>query len=192
MNTRLLSCCIGFSLLSGAVCAQNVDMPKRKPGQWEIKMESAMMQGMVTTMEQCIDEKSDAEMQKKSMQGNDGGKSNCKLVSSKKTASGWEADTVCKQEKTTISGHTVMSGDFQSAYQMDSTTTFEPPMHGMKEMKSTMKVRYLGACKADMKPGDTTVNGVKIGQGGAAGQAPKMSQEDMKKMMEAMQKMKPQ
>lgn len=190
MNIRLLSCCIGFSLLSGAVCAQSFDMPKRKPGQWEIKMESSMMQGMVTTMEQCIDEKTDAEMQRNSLQGQ--GKSECKLVSSKKTANGWEMDTVCKQEKTTISGHSVMSGDFQSAYKMDSTTTFDPPMHGMKEMKSAMKVRYLGACKPDMKPGEVSVNGAKVGQAGAAGQAPKMSQEDMKKMMEAMQKMKPQ
>lgn len=187
MNTRLLICGLGLSLLSGAICAQNFDMPKRKPGQWEIKMESAMMRGMVTTMEQCIDEKTDAEMQKQNMQGQ--GKSDCKLTSSKKTASGWEFDTVCKQEQTTMSGHSVMSGDFQSAYQMDNTTTFTPPLQGMKEMKSTMKVRYLGACKADMKPGDMTVNGMKIGQGGAAGQ-PKMSPEDMKKMMEAMQKMK--
>lgn len=89
-----------------------------------------------------------------------------------------------------MTGHTVMSGDFQSAYQMDNTTTFEPPLQGMKEMKSTMKVRHLGACKADMKPGDMTVNGMKLGQGGAPGQAPKMSPEDMKRMMEAMQKMK--
>jgi hypothetical protein len=191
MNKRFLAASIGLGLFVGAVCAQTFDMPKRKSGQWEVKMESAMMHGMVTTMEQCIDEKTDAEMQKNSMQGQ--GKSDCKLVSSKKTANGWEADTVCKQEKTTITGHSVMSGDFQSAYQMDSTTSFDPPMQGMKEIKSTMKVRYLGACKADMKPGDATVNGVKIGQGGAAGgQAPKMSQEDMKKMMEAMQKMKPQ
>lgn len=86
MNTRLLICGLGLSLLSGAICAQNFDMPKRKPGQWEIKMESAMMRGMVTTMEQCIDEKTDAEMQKQSMQGQ--GKSDCKLTSSKKTASG--------------------------------------------------------------------------------------------------------
>lgn len=137
-------------------------------------------------MEQCIDEKTDAELQKRSLQGN--GKSECRLISSKKTLRGWEVDSVCQQGQTTIKGHTVMVGDFSSAYQMDSITTFSPPVQGMSEMKSTMKVRYLGACKPDMRPGDMSMNGVKMGGVGYPGQAPRMTPEQMKKMMEAMQK----
>ena len=186
MNKPALAAGIGLSLLSAAICAQNLDMPKRKPGLWEVKMESAMMHDMVMTMEQCVDEKTDAEMQKQSMQGD--GQSHCKLSSSKKTTNGWEFNTVCKQEQTTITGHSVISGDFQSAYRMDTTTRFEPPMQGLTQMQSSMNVRYLGACRADMKPGDVTVNGTKIGQGDASGQTPKMSPEQMKQMMDPLKK----
>ena len=192
MKKHLLVVGVGAGLFWGFAVAQNPEMPKRKPGQWEMKVESTMMRGMVTAMEQCIDEKTDADMQKKSMQGQ--GKNDCKLVSSKKAAAGWEFVSVCKQEQTTITSRSLVSGDFSSAYRMDSTATFEPPMQGMKEMQSTMHVRYLGACKAGMKPGDMMVNGMKVGQGGlptGRGQVPQMSAEDMKKMMEAMQKGRP-
>jgi len=186
--TGVLMALIG-ALGCSLVGAQSVDYPKRKPGMWEMKMESAQMPGGMTTL-QCIDESTDAAMQKRAMSGN--GKSDCKTTSSKKTATGWEYDSVCKSDGTTITGHVVVTGDMQSAYQMDMLSQFDTPMMGNREMRSTMKVKFLGACKAGMKPGDMTVNGMTINMqsGGGKGGKPAISQEDIKKMIEEMQKAK--
>lgn len=176
---------LGFSVAS----AQTADFPKRKAGMWEMKTESAQMPAGMTVV-QCIDEATDAEMQKKAMTGN--GKSDCKMTSSKKTATGWEYDSVCKSDGTTITGHVVVSGDMHSAYQMDMVSRFDPPMMGQREMRSTMKVKHLGACKAGMKPGDINVNGMTMNMQSGGKGTPKanMSQEDIKKMIEELQKAK--
>ena len=132
-------------------------MPKRKAGMWEMKMENPMMHGISVTTLQCIDEKTDAEMQKSAMKQKD---YECSKQSFKKTSNGFEAESVCKSDKMTVTSKIVASGDFQSAYKMDMTSRMDPTPQGMPaEMKSTINVRYLGAtCEAGMKPGDTKVN----------------------------------
>jgi hypothetical protein len=46
---------------------------------------------------------------------------------------------------------------------------YDPPQSGLTD--STMRVasRYLGACPADMKPGETRMPGVAAGKGGRGG-----------------------
>lgn len=175
--------------LSGFALAQAADFPKRKPGLWEMKMESAQMPTGMTTL-QCIDEATDEDMQKKAMSGD--GKADCKLTGSKKTATGWEYDSVCKSEGSTMTSHVVMSGDPQQSYQLAMDTRFDPPMMGNRQMRSVMKVKHLGACKPGMKPGDISVNGMTLNaQGGKkGGQKGAMTEEDIKKMIEELQKAK--
>ena len=36
---------------------------------------------------------------------------------------------------------------------------YDPPQHGMKEMKMSQDARWLGACKAGQKPGDVMMPG---------------------------------
>ena len=146
-------------LLPGLGGAQAQEMPVRKSGLWEMQMSSSMVGGGITML-QCIDDKTDAQMQKQALQAN--GSGNC-TVSSKRVAADWEYLSVCKQEGMTVRSSTRVSGDFQSAYQMDSTTRMEPPpMPGMTEVKTLIKLRHMGACPASMKPGDTTLNGKKL------------------------------
>ena len=172
--------------------AQSGDYPKRKAGLWEMQMENGQMQGRQMTMLQCIDDKTDAEMQKRAMQGE--ARTNCTKASMKKTVTGYEVDSVCKHENTTVTSHGVMTGDFQSAYQVDMQSRFDPPMEGgMKEVRSMMKVRFLGACTDGMKPGDVSMNGMKMNTLQSAkpmspGDMKNMKPEDMKKMIEQMKK----
>ncbi|GAA5166689.1 DUF3617 domain-containing protein [Viridibacterium curvum] len=185
--------CLPLLALSLAATAQ--DMPKRKPGLWEMKMESAQMPipgGM--TMLQCSDPATDAELQSKSMQQGQQPNMKCEPAVVKKLPNGYDATVVCRNERGTTTMHSIAVGDFNSSYQVDMTMRMDPPpKNGTGEMKSQVKVRYLGACTGGLKPGDISVNGMVINSLGKGGTQPpggngKMSQEDIQKMMEQMKK----
>ncbi len=177
---------VSVTLMCGSVFAQTTDFPRRKSGMWEAKIESARIPGGVTTQE-CVDEKTDAEMQKQGIMGKNNGKYSCRLISSKKTAKGWEYDSECKNPQLTVNAHTVISGDMQSAYSVDSLARFDPPMMGQKEMRTQIKLRYAGVCKAGMQPGDVSFNGMKMNMSaGKGGKAP--DEAEIRKMIEEMTK----
>ena len=68
-NARLMSVCWIAGLgLAAPVLAQ--DMPHRKPGLWETNV-SVAQAAQKLVAQQCIDEKTDAEMLKRSMGGKD-------------------------------------------------------------------------------------------------------------------------
>jgi len=182
----LLGCSIAWG--------QTLDFPKRKAGMWEMKMENAQMPKGGMTALQCIDEATDAEIQKQFMSGGGhGGKISCQMTSVKKTALGTELDSQCTNEGTTISGHTVITGDMQSAYQMDVTSRMTPPINGRGESHSILKLKYLGACKPGMKPGDMNMNGITVSAlPNAKGGKTTMSKEDIQRMIEEMKKAKQQ
>lgn len=167
--------------------AQTTDLPKRKAGMWEVKIETAATSGKALSSLQCIDEATDATLQKQVLTG--GGQSGCKLNSSQKTATGWEFDSVCKTGTTTLTTHSVVSGDMQSSYQINITTKATPPINGQGTLQTTIRSNYVGACKAGMKPGDVNVNGMTMNllssnQNGNA----TLTQEQAKKMLEELQK----
>ena len=59
--------------------------------------------------------------------------------------------------------HAVMSGDFNSAYRMESKSSYNPPLMGRSEGTSVVEARWVGPCKADQKPGDMVMpNGMKM------------------------------
>ncbi|KAF7598072.1 MAG: hypothetical protein CGU29_15340 [Candidatus Dactylopiibacterium carminicum] len=137
------------------------EMPARKPGLWEMQMSSSMAEGHAV-LRQCIDERTDSELQKKAMQGDLGG-DNCKVDGRRVDSTHWEFQARCQRQGISIVSQTQIAGDLQSAYQMDSVTRLQPPlMPGMAEVKSQIHMRYLGQCPADIKPGDTFMNGRRI------------------------------
>ncbi len=60
--------------------------------------------------------------------------------------------------KSTIDGEYTMSRDTE--YTGDMKMTFDPPMSGVSEMNMKMEGRWIGACKAGMKPGDIVMQGM--------------------------------
>lgn len=193
MHARCWSLLVPGLLVCGISVA--ADLPQRKEGLWELQAENVGKSHEMPPMKQCVDAKTDAEMQKHALQGGEGpGRSDCTQRSFRKTASGWEADSVCKHGNTTATSHAVMSGDFSSRYTVDSQTHFDPPLNGTADTHHRLNVRWLGACPAGWKGGDIEANGrrfnalemQKMQAGMAAGG--KMSPEQMKQMMEAMKK----
>jgi hypothetical protein len=112
------------------------------------------------TMQQCVDQKSD-DLTKNDKPGME--KMSCSKNEVRKEGDRIVGHSICKMEGTTVTTRTVMTGRFDSAYKADIKSTFEPPMHGMRESSSTMEARWLGPCKPGQKHGDISMPGMPEG-----------------------------
>lgn len=133
--------------LAGAAMA--ADMPKRKPGLWEINMQMDGVPNM-GPMQQCIDQNTDNLMQQQAKKG----KTDCSVMDIKPSGNKVSIHTVCKIDGSTATTDGVFEGAFDSSYKGKLKTRFNPPMHGMSESNMTQEARWLGACKPGQKPGD--------------------------------------
>jgi len=140
--------------------AHAFDFPKRKSGLWEIETASTAHSGVAPKAQLCIDQKSDDAL-------NDIGtgitKQMCSTSNVRREGDAIVSDSVCKFGATSITTHSVVTGRFDSAYQVDTRSTYEPPMNGRKENAAVIQARWIGPCKADQKPGDMILpNGMKF------------------------------
>ena len=140
-----------------------MDIPTRKAGQWEIKMEFAGRNLPARSMRQCIDQATD-----KMMNSSFGGdaQSHCSKREIKHVGGTMVVDSVCQFGAGTTTSHAVVSGSFDSAYTVDvsSTRSGGPSVPGMSG-KTHMKIaaKWLGPCPAGTRPGDMTMgNGMTI------------------------------
>jgi hypothetical protein len=147
------------SLAAVAVTTSAEELPNRRPGLWEMKMTLEGGQVPPQVMQQCIDATTDQEMrQPPGMEGVDLAKA-CKQDVTR------TGDTMTAESNCTVNGHTTKSrmtitGSFESAYSMKVAVSGDQP--GRSEMHMTMDGKYLGACKADQKPGDMMMGNMKI------------------------------
>lgn len=162
--THRVSPIIAFVLLT-ATPAFALDMPARKPGLWELKMEFVGGKIPAQAMKQCVDAASD-----KLMNSNFGGAAQeaCAKQDAVKSAAGMTVDSVCTFGDTKTTTHAVVTGSFDSAYTVDVTSTREGgrPMPGMPAggaSHMTIAAKWLGPCEAGQKPGDIIMaNGMKM------------------------------
>ena len=145
----LLVLSIGY----GVAAAASADAPQRKSGLWEMKMSGGNMPGGMT-MQQCVDQKSDdiSKMQE--------AKSNCTKNVVRREGEKVVAESVCKMQGTTATTRSVFTGKFESAYKGEIKTTYDPPLHGMRESSSMMEAKWVGPCLAGQKAGDVVMPGM--------------------------------
>jgi hypothetical protein len=165
-----------FALLSTANAA---DMPKRKSGLWEITTQSEGQGGM--TMQMCVDEKQDDLNARQGKDAANDMRKQCTKMDVKRSGNKVEIDSICKINNVTATGHTIISGDMTSQYQMDSNTRFDPPMHGMAQSHTSMTGKWLGPCKQGQAPGSMSIKGMP--GGGNFQMTPEMMKQ-MKKMQQ--------
>ncbi len=139
--------------------AASMDAPKRKSGLWEITVSSAQMKG-AHAMQQCIDQKSD-DLMKQDRPGME--KMSCSKNEMRKEGDKIIGESVCKMDSSTVTTRSVITGRFDSAYKADIKSTYEPPMHGMRESSSVVDAKWLGPCKPGQKPGDISMPGMPEG-----------------------------
>ncbi|MGX7744400.1 DUF3617 domain-containing protein [Rhodopseudomonas parapalustris] len=140
-----------------ATAAQAIDLPTRKPGLWELKMQGSGSAGQSVAMQHCTDETTDKKMTAAVQpMATDA----CSKPAIQKTATGYVNDTVCKIAGMTTTSHAEITGDFNSAYTVKVTSHNENPLPGVpKETATTLQAKWLGPCKDGQKPGDIVMPG---------------------------------
>jgi hypothetical protein len=159
MARRLASFCLALSLLAlwPVQNAGAVELPLRKPGLWEMKVLRTGSPGPETMLQHCTDETTDKDM---SASASPMAKEVCSKQDIQKTATGYVTDSVCSMAGMSIKSHAEISGDFNSAYTVKSTSHSEGGPSGMaRDATTTIEAKWLGACKADQKPGDIMMPG---------------------------------
>jgi hypothetical protein len=146
-----------FLALVPALEAGAVDLPTRKAGLWEMKVVRSGTSVPDMTMQHCTDATTDKEM---STAFSPSGKDVCSKQDIQKTATGYVSDTVCGVAGMTITSHAEITGDFNSAYTVKSTSHSErSPSGAPRDSTTTIEAKWLGACKPDQKPGDIVMPG---------------------------------
>lgn len=151
---------LALSLAAGAVQAQ--DKFQRKSGLWEVKRTSTRTAEQTRVYQMCIDQASDNALRQLAE-----GMRNERCEPSKVTRDGDKlvVDAVCKLGRTGTKAttHAVVTGKFDTAYKIESTSTFDPPILGKAQGTTLMEAKWTGACKADQRPGDVILpNGAKM------------------------------
>src|SRR5947209_3780985 len=148
---------LGLLALLPADAANAVDLPVRKAGLWEMKVLHTGSAIPDMTMQHCTDETTDKEM---STSFSPMAKDMCSKQDVQKTATGYVSDSVCGVAGMTITSHAEITGDFNSAYTVKSTSHSQGgPANVTRDTTTTIEAKWLGACKADQKPGDIMMPG---------------------------------
>lgn len=140
----LFACCLGR--LSAAD-----DLPARKPGLWELTRSAPRPNLPPTVRKICLDAATDALLYKV---GSASGKQLCSKVDIHRSGGKVEINSICKigERQATTRNVTTLNGD--SAYHEDIAVHFDPPIGKTADALTTQDAKWIGACPADMKPGD--------------------------------------
>lgn len=156
---------VGAKLLGGSVLlaaslssAFAAELPTRKSGLWELKMVRTGSQMPDMTMQHCTDETTDKEFNNLASPM---AKQICSKQDVQKTSTGYVGDSVCNVGGTTMTSHSEITGDFNSAYTVKTTSHLQGGAAGAAGRDTTMTIeaKWLGACKPDQKPGDIVMPG---------------------------------
>jgi hypothetical protein len=140
-----------------ALAASAVEMPTRRAGLWEMKMVRTGTPMPEMTMQHCTDETTDKAM---SSSFSPMSKDICSKNDIQKTATGYTTDSVCSIGGMSTTSHSETSGDFNSAYTVKVTSHSQGgPANVPRDTTMTLEAKWLGACKADQKPGDIVMPG---------------------------------
>jgi hypothetical protein len=140
-----------------AIPASAVEMPTRKAGLWEIKMMRTGSPLPDMTVQHCTDEATDKQM---TSTFSPISKETCSKNDTQQTATGYATDAVCTVNGMSMTAHTDITGDFNSAYTMKVTSHNQGGPAGVQhDSAMTMEAVWLGACKADQKAGDIVMPG---------------------------------
>ncbi|HEY5081182.1 MAG TPA: DUF3617 family protein [Bauldia sp.] len=147
--TWLLAVCVAVP-----AAADQINLPARKPGQWKIEMVRGG--APVMTMQLCLDAASDKAMMESGLAITS---DKCGNVSTSQNSGTITIDAECKFGPMTTHSHTVISGDFESAYTIDTVSDSTGgsaliPKHS--EIKQN--VTWAGPCNG-MKPGEMMMPG---------------------------------
>jgi hypothetical protein len=147
---------IGFA---APAAADDLNLPARKAGLWVIQMSRATGAPLMTT-KLCLDASSDKALMAKGMAMGGG---DCQNTSVTRSGGTITSDSIRKMGPMTIKSHTIIAGDFQSSYTVDSVSDTTGGATAMpKHYETKQTATWSGDC-GDLKPGDMQMpNGMKV------------------------------
>ncbi|HEV2976466.1 MAG TPA: DUF3617 family protein [Casimicrobiaceae bacterium] len=149
-------------LASNLVWAQ--DVPKRKSGLWEITRTSTYTQDQPRRGQLCVDKASDDALLQlaEGMRGEV-----CKTNKISHDGDKLVVDATCTLRASTAQTHALISGNFDSAYTVESKSTYTPPLTGAATGHARFAAKWTGPCPPGLQPGETLLDtGAKIDSSG--------------------------
>ena len=141
-----------LSLLSSGPAAA-ADIPTLKSGLWEVTRSGGGAQGKnVTTM--CLDEATQAQMRDF---GLGMAKDMCSKNDMRNEGNRLLTNATCNLGNTVMKTQSVMTFTNANSYHTEINASYDPPMFNMKESKTVLDGKWMGACKPGQKPGDMTL-----------------------------------
>ncbi|MCK7474341.1 MAG: DUF3617 domain-containing protein [Rhodopseudomonas palustris] len=139
-----------FWLATAPAVAIEVEMPNRKPGLWEMKMVNSGVAGM--TMQHCTDEVTDKQLR---TAYSPMAKEICSKNVVQKTATGYITDAVATVGGVTMNSHSVINGDFNSAYTVNVSSDAAGRAVGSAPQRTsmTLEAKWLGPCRPEQEAG---------------------------------------
>lgn len=132
--------------------------PRRTPGLWEVRSAGAHASGLPPTRF-CVGEDTDNEHSQ--LDRSVGKRGACALGPFRRAGSSWVAESVCRQGRTSVVSRSIASGDFDSAYRIDTIVQYDPPLGGVRrDDKDAVVATRLGPCEPGQKPGDMVMPGM--------------------------------
>lgn len=146
--------------------ASATELPIRKPGLWDMKVVHTGSQMPDMSMQHCTDAATDRDMNN---MVSPMAKQICAKQDVQQTATGYVSDSVCSVGGMTVTSHAEITGDFNAAYTVKSTSHSEGGLANMvkdpkltkavRDTTTTIEAKWLGPCKPDQKPGDIVMPG---------------------------------
>lgn len=146
-------------LLLATTVALAQDAPRLKPGLWDMKstFDGGRRGPMTMAMQTCHDETTQR-AQWNPAQNAPG--QTCSDVRTRRDGAAFVVEADCQREGSTVRSvmRTTMQGD--TAFSMNGTITYTPPLKGREKDTIQLEGKYLGACPAGMKPGERKMQGM--------------------------------
>ena len=158
LSASLLAVVLPVAFATAAIAE---DYPKLKPGQWETTTTSSKNPGAPQNkMTMCTDEA----IQKQMMTLGEGMRREmCTKSELRREGGKFIGDSVCKIGPGTMTSHSVMTVEGDTAYKTVVKATYDPPFMGMTESTTTIEGRNVGPCRDGLEPGDVvTATGQKL------------------------------
>ena len=141
--------------IAAPAIAAEFEFPARKPGQWNIELDTG--DGQTMAMQVCLDAATDSQMMAAGMSMSE---NMCSEMNIDNQGDSIVIDATCTMGTMQTTSHSVMSGDFQSAYTVEITSDITGAPPGMPSHSViTQQATWTGDCADGLAPGDMMMPG---------------------------------
>lgn len=131
--------------------ARSDELPQRKAGLWEIVSTDASAKRPPMKQRLCLDRETDGLLNKMGIATS---KQACAKNEMQVTGNRVTFHAVCDFGGSQLTSDGVITYSSDSSYRNEVHGHFQPPMAGVGDTHTVQDGKWVGACPADMKPGD--------------------------------------